>query len=227
MTLNLFDQFNIPQLFNITLLPAIMLLPTAALQIKTNRLKANRLTTIYNWLIKKMMKTTMSKMSLLGQKWAPIMTATLLLLIIMNTVGLLPYTYTPTTQLSTTLALAIPLWTATVLTGMRNHPTRSIAHLLPEGTPTPLVPILILIETASLLIRPVALGVRLMANLTAGHLLLQLISLATITTMATTTTASIFLATLLVLLTTLEMAVALIQAYVFTLLITLYLQENS
>nr|QKG02539.1 ATP synthase F0 subunit 6 [Diploderma splendidum] len=227
MMLNLFDQFNIPQLFNITLLPAIMLLPMMAMQVKTNRLKDNRLTTLYNWLIKKMMKTTMSKTSTLGQKWAPIMAATLLLIIIMNTTGLLPYTYTPTTQLSTTLALAAPLWAATVMTGMRNHPTRSIAHLLPEGTPTPLVPALILIETASLLIRPVALGVRLMANLTAGHLLLQLISLATLTTVHTTPAASMSLTLLLALLTILEMAVALIQAYVFALLVTLYLQENS
>nr|YP_010130631.1 ATP synthase F0 subunit 6 [Diploderma micangshanensis]QPZ51730.1 ATP synthase F0 subunit 6 [Diploderma micangshanensis] len=227
MTLNLFDQFNIPQLFNITLLPAIMLLPMMMLQIKTCRFKKPRLTTLYNWFIKMMMKTTMSKASPLGQKWAPVMTATLLLLIMLNTTGLLPYTYTPTTQLSMTLALAIPLWTATVLTGARNYPTRSVAHLLPEGTPTLLVPILILIETASLLIRPVALGVRLMANLTAGHLLLQLISTATLATLAITPITSIFLAALLVLLTTLEMAVAMIQAYVFTLLVSLYLQENS
>nr|QUS63992.1 ATP synthase F0 subunit 6 [Diploderma vela] len=227
MALNLFDQFNIPQLFNITLLPAIMLWPTMIVQIKNPRLINNRLTTLYAWLIKKMMKTMMSKTSPLGQKWAPMMAALLMLLVAMNTTGLLPYTFTPTTQLSMTLALAIPLWSATVMMGMRNSPTQSLAHLLPEGTPTMLVPILILIESISLLIRPVALGVRLMANLTAGHLLLQLISLASISALNTTPAASILLITLLVLLTALEMAVALIQAYVFTLLLTLYLQENS
>nr|YP_009517778.1 ATP synthase F0 subunit 6 [Pseudocalotes microlepis]AQU64359.1 ATP synthase F0 subunit 6 [Pseudocalotes microlepis]QGN67002.1 ATP synthase F0 subunit 6 [Pseudocalotes microlepis] len=227
MTLNLFDQFNTPQLFNTSLLPAILLLPIMIVQIKTYRLKNNRLTTIYTWLIKKTMKTIMVKMPPLGQKWTPMLTALVLLLATMNTTGLLPYTFTPTTQLSTTLALAAPLWLATVMTGMRNFPSRSLAHLLPEGTPTPLIPILIFIETASLLIRPLALGVRLTANLTAGHLLLQLVSLAIMATMSTTMAASAFTATLLVLLTILEMAVALIQAYVFALLITLYLQENA
>lgn len=85
---------------------------------------------------------------------------------------------------------------------------------------------LVIIETASLLIRPIALGVRLTANLTAGHLLIQLTSTAVLALInSITLTASITLITL-ILLTCLEIAVALIQAYVFVLLLTLYLQEN-
>lgn len=111
-----------------------------------------------------------------------------------------------------------------MLVGLRNQPTTSLAHLLPTGTPIPLIPILIIIETISLLIRPIALGVRLTANLTAGHLLITLIST---TALSLTPPLAAITAVLLLLLTALEIAVALIQAYVFTLLLSLYLQENT
>uniref|UniRef100_A0A8D2J5T7 ATP synthase F(0) complex subunit a n=1 Tax=Varanus komodoensis TaxID=61221 RepID=A0A8D2J5T7_VARKO len=86
---------------------------------------------------------------------------------------------------------------------------------------------LILIETISLLIRPLALGVRLTANLVAGHLLLQLISMATFAIISSLPAIALLTSLTLLLLTLLEFAVALIQAFVFTLLLTLYLQENS
>jgi len=140
--------------------------------------------------------------------------------------GLLPYTFTPTTQLSLNMGLAVPLWLATVIIGMRNQPTHALGHLLPEGTPTPLIPVLIIIETISLFIRPLALGVRLTANLTAGHLLIQLIATAAFVLLPLIPTVAILTATLLFLLTLLEVAVAMIQAYVFVLLLSLYLQEN-
>uniref|UniRef100_A0A8B9RWV5 ATP synthase F(0) complex subunit a n=1 Tax=Accipiter nisus TaxID=211598 RepID=A0A8B9RWV5_9AVES len=94
------------------------------------------------------------------------------------------------------------------------------------STPTPLIPALILIETTSLLIRPLALGVRLTANLTAGHLLIQLISTASTVLLPILPTVSILTTLILLLLTILEIAVAIIQAYVFVLLLSLYLQEN-
>lgn len=140
--------------------------------------------------------------------------------------GLLPYTFTPTTQLSVNLGLAVPLWLATVLIGMRNQPNLSLAHLLPEGTPLLLIPILIIIETISLIIRPIALGVRLTANLTAGHLLIQLISTGFFVLLSLQPIAAVFTGALLLILSILELAVAIIQAYVFVLLLSLYLQEN-
>lgn len=89
-----------------------------------------------------------------------------------------------------------------------------------------LIPILIVIETLSLFIRPLALGVRLTANLTAGHLLIQLIATAVFVLGPLIPTVALLTAILLVLLTLLEIAVAIIQAYVFVLLLSLYLQEN-
>nr|AIK28355.1 ATP synthase subunit 6 [Eupsittula canicularis] len=226
MILTFFDQFSSPYLLGIPLISLSMLLPPLLLPMPNNRWITNRLSTLQLWTINMITKQLMIPLNKPGHKWAIILTSLMMLLLMTNLLGLLPYTFTPTTQLSMNMALAFPLWFATLLTGLRNQPTTSLGHLLPEGTPTPLIPALIVIETISLLIRPLALGVRLTANLTAGHLLIQLISTATITLLPIMPTVSALTATVLLLLTILEVAVAMIQAYVFVLLLSLYLQEN-
>nr|NP_115446.1 ATP synthase F0 subunit 6 [Struthio camelus]O21402.1 RecName: Full=ATP synthase subunit a; AltName: Full=F-ATPase protein 6 [Struthio camelus]AAD09388.1 ATPase 6 [Struthio camelus]AAK53345.1 ATPase 6 [Struthio camelus]QOD97458.1 ATP synthase F0 subunit 6 [Struthio camelus]CAA72749.1 ATPase6 [Struthio camelus] len=226
MNLSFFDQFASPQLLGIPLILLSLLFPTLLLPSPNNRWINNRLSTLQLWFLQLITKQLMMPLNKAGHKWALILTSLMTFLLLINLLGLLPYTFTPTTQLSMNMALAFPLWLATLLTGLRNQPSISLGHLLPEGTPTPLIPALILIETTSLLIRPLALGVRLTANLTAGHLLIQLISTATLALLPTMPTISVLTATVLLLLTILELAVAMIQAYVFVLLLSLYLQEN-
>nr|AQW42124.1 ATP synthase F0 subunit 6 [Corvus splendens]AQW42137.1 ATP synthase F0 subunit 6 [Corvus splendens]AQW42150.1 ATP synthase F0 subunit 6 [Corvus splendens]AQW42163.1 ATP synthase F0 subunit 6 [Corvus splendens]UQK93907.1 ATP synthase F0 subunit 6 [Corvus splendens] len=226
MNLNFFDQFSSPSLLGIPLILIAMTFPALLLSTQNNRWITDRLSTLQSWFISLITKQLMMPLSNKGHKWALILTSLMLFLLLINLLGLLPYTFTPTTQLSMNLALAIPLWLATLLTGLRNQPSISLAHLLPEGTPTPLIPALVLIETTSLLIRPLALGVRLTANLTAGHLLIQLISTATASLVSTMPMISLLTLLVLFLLTVLEVAVAMIQAYVFVLLLSLYLQEN-
>nr|YP_009107365.1 ATP synthase F0 subunit 6 [Falco columbarius]AIU39002.1 ATP synthase F0 subunit 6 [Falco columbarius] len=226
MNLSFFDQFSSPYLMGIPLALLSILFPTMLLPFPNTRWINNRLITLQSWLIHLITKQLMMPLNKKGHKWALILTSLMILLLTINLLGLLPYTFTPTTQLSMNMALAFPLWFATLLTGLRNQPTISLGHLLPEGTPTPLIPALIMIETTSLLIRPLALGVRLTANLTAGHLLIQLISTATATLLPIMPTVSALTTLVLLLLTILEVAVAMIQAYVFVLLLSLYLQEN-
>nr|ABO38893.1 ATPase subunit 6 [Notarius grandicassis] len=226
MALNLFDQFMSPTYLGIPLIAISLTLPWILIPSPTNRYVNNRLVSIQNWFIKTFTQQLLAPMNPGGHKWAMILTSLMVFILTLNMLGLLPYTFTPTTQLSLNMGLAVPLWLATIIIGMRNQPTAALGHLLPEGTPTPLIPGLIIIETISLFIRPLALGVRLTANLTAGHLLIQLISTATITLMPLMTTVAALTAILLVLLTLLEIAVAFIQAYVFVLLLSLYLQEN-
>nr|YP_009590219.1 ATP synthase F0 subunit 6 [Piranga olivacea]AAM70754.1 ATP synthase 6 [Piranga olivacea]QBM10051.1 ATP synthase F0 subunit 6 [Piranga olivacea]QBM10064.1 ATP synthase F0 subunit 6 [Piranga olivacea] len=226
MNLSFFDQFSSPSLLGIPLILISMTFPALLLPSLDNRWITNRLSTLQLWFINLVTKQLMMPLDKKGHKWALILTSLLIFLLLINLLGLLPYTFTPTTQLSMNLALAFPLWLATLLTGLRNQPSASLGHLLPEGTPTPLIPALILIETTSLLIRPLALGVRLTANLTAGHLLIQLISTATMALFSTMPVVSLLTLLVLFLLTILEVAVAMIQAYVFVLLLSLYLQEN-
>nr|AFD94216.1 ATPase 6 [Platysteira chalybea]AFD94238.1 ATPase 6 [Platysteira jamesoni] len=226
MNLSFFDQFSSPSLLGIPLILISMTFPALLLPSQNNRWITSRLSTLQLWFTNLVTKQLMMPLDKKGHKWALILTSLMIFLLLINLLGLLPYTFTPTTQLSMNMALAFPLWLATLLTGLRNQPSASLGHLLPEGTPTPLIPALILIETTSLLIRPLALGVRLTANLTAGHLLIQLISTATIALLSTMPMVSLLTLLVLFLLTILEVAVAMIQAYVFVLLLSLYLQEN-
>nr|ACV86984.1 ATPase subunit 6 [Culicicapa helianthea] len=226
MNLSFFDQFSSPSLLGIPLVLISLTFPALLLPSPSNRWITSRLSTLQLWTINMITKQLMTPLNKKGHKWAMILTSLMIFLLLINLLGLLPYTFTPTTQLSMNLALAFPLWLATLLTGLRNQPSASLGHLLPEGTPTPLIPALILIETTSLLIRPLALGVRLTANLTAGHLLIQLISTATMALSSTMPAVSLLTLLVLFLLTILEVAVAMIQAYVFVLLLSLYLQEN-
>nr|UBD07282.1 ATP synthase F0 subunit 6 [Synapturanus sp. AF238] len=226
MTMNLFDQFSSPSTIGIPLIYIAMITPWLLFPTPSNRWLQNRLLTSQQWAIKNFLKQILPPINTAGHKWAFPLTSLLLLLVGMNLLGLLPYTFTPTTQLSMNLAIAFPLWLATTIIGFKDQTTTSLAHLLPEGTPTPLIPSLIIIETISLLIRPLTLGVRLTANMTAGHLLIQLTSMASIALMSSPLMAPMVLIALL-LLTILEIAVAVIQAYVFVLLLSLYLQENT
>lgn len=226
MTINLFDQFISPTLLGVPLLVLAIIIPWTLFPKPSTRWLNNRLLTVQSWFIINFVKQIFQPINFKGHKWAILLTTLIIFLISLNIIGLLPYTFTPTTQLSLNLALAFPLWLATVLIGFRINTTIALSHLLPIGTPIFLIPVLVIIETISLFIRPLALAVRLTANLTAGHLLIQLVSIAIFFLISVIPTVAAITAILLFLLTILEVAVAIIQAYVFVLLLSLYLQEN-
>nr|QWQ55616.1 ATP synthase F0 subunit 6 [Ruidocollaris sinensis] len=139
-----------------------------------------------------------------------------------NFLGLFPYIFTSSSHLTMTLTLALPLWLSFLIYGWINHTQHMLAHLVPQGTPPLLMPFMVCIETISNLIRPGTLAIRLAANMIAGHLLLTLLG-------NTGSLLSLPLTTILIssqmALLTLESAVAIIQAYVFTILTTLYASE--
>nr|AAK71711.1 ATP synthase 6 [Astyanax mexicanus] len=226
MALNFFDQFLSPTHLGIPLVLIAMIFPWVLYPSPSNRWLNNRLVTLQGQFFNRFTQQLLLPLNQGGHKWALILLSLMVFLLSINMLGMLPYTFTPTTQLSLNMGFAVPFWLATVIIGMRNQPTAALGHLLPEGTPVPLIPVLIIIETISLFIRPIALGVRLTANLTAGHLLIQLIATAISVLMPTMTVVALLTLVVLLLLTILEVAVAMIQAYVFVLLVSLYLQEN-
>nr|YP_002265566.1 ATP synthase F0 subunit 6 [Priasilpha obscura]ACF35112.1 ATP synthase F0 subunit 6 [Priasilpha obscura] len=144
------------------------------------------------------------------------------LILFNNFLGLFPYIFTGTSHMTLTLALALPLWMSFMIYGWTNNTIHMLAHLVPQGTPPILMPFMVCIETISNIIRPGTLAVRLSANMIAGHLLLTLLG-------NTGPMMSMWLLNLLIitqlLLLALESAVSIIQAYVFSVLSTLYSSE--
>nr|QIM14744.1 ATP synthase F0 subunit 6 [Peromyscus melanophrys] len=226
MNENLFASFITPTMMGIPIVILIIMLPSILL-FSSKRLVTNRYLSLLHWLIKLITKQMMLIHTPKGRTWSLMLVSLMMFIGSTNLLGLLPHTFTPTTQLSMNLGMAIPLWAGAVILGFRHKLKSSLAHFLPQGTPISLIPMLIIIETISLFIQPMALAVRLTANITAGHLLIHLIGGATLVlTSISPPTASITFI-ILALLTILEFAVALIQAYVFTLLVSLYLHDNT
>nr|AVT43664.1 ATP synthase F0 subunit 6 [Agathymus mariae lajitaensis] len=141
-----------------------------------------------------------------------------------NFLGLFPYIFTSTSHLTISLSISISLWLSFMFYGWLNNSQHMFIHLIPQGTPTVLMPFMVLIETISNIIRPGTLAVRLTANMIAGHLLLTLLSSTNILLPNYIVMLMIFIQILLL---TLELAVAIIQSYVITVLSTLYSSETN
>nr|QLD22611.1 ATP synthase F0 subunit 6 [Hadrosciurus ignitus] len=226
MNENLFASFITPTLMGLPIVIFIIAFPNILFP-SPSRLVNNRLVSLQQWLIQLVLKQMMTMHNLKGRTWSLMLISLIMFIGSTNLLGLLPHSFTPTTQLSMNLGMAIPLWAGAVITGFRHKTKASLAHFLPQGTPIPLIPMLVIIETISLFIQPMALAVRLTANITAGHLLMHLIGGATLVLTSISTPTAMITFIILVLLTILEFAVALIQAYVFTLLVSLYLHDNT
>ena len=145
-------------------------------------------------------------------------------IVIINVSALYPHVFPLTAQLVITLSLALFhwLWT-TFLPRWIKKSNHTLTHLVPQGTPPALINFIVLIELIRRIIRPLTLCVRLTANMIAGHLLLTLLGNIMITTPIWSVP---LMFPLPLVLTILEIAVALIQSYVFMTLITLYIEET-
>nr|YP_011014827.1 ATP synthase F0 subunit 6 [Gergithus frontilongus]WQB38508.1 ATP synthase F0 subunit 6 [Gergithus frontilongus] len=141
-----------------------------------------------------------------------------MLIMINNLMGLFPYTFTPTSHMSISMTMALPMWMMMMMYSWINFTNKMFLHLLPQNTPSMIMPMMIVIETTGLIIRPISLSVRLMANMIAGHLLMTLLG---------DMNQNMFLLTtpLKMILMSFESSISIIQAYVFSTLITLYSSE--
>nr|YP_010953277.1 ATP synthase F0 subunit 6 [Olinga feredayi]WMQ76537.1 ATP synthase F0 subunit 6 [Olinga feredayi] len=176
---------------------------------------------IFNYLHKEF-KLLMGSFSLNGSTFIFI---SLFYLILMNNfLGLAPYIFTCTSHMTLTLSLALPLWMSFMIYGWLNNTQHLLAHMIPQGTPSALMSFMVIIESISILIRPMTLAIRLMANMIAGHLLITLMSNTGIHLSFTLLNILILSQILLLML---ESAVTIIQSYVFSILSTLYSTEMN
>nr|AWN56375.1 ATP synthase F0 subunit 6 [Scaptocoris castanea] len=180
-----------------------------------------------SWSMQNMMLTLHEEFkTLLNQKQVSgstlLLTSMLMFILVNNITGILPYTFTSSSHLTFTLTLALPAWSSVMLFGWISNTKSMLAHLVPTSTPMMLMPFMVMIESISNLIRPGSLAVRLTANMIAGHLLMSLLGN---TATNNNTYPLLFMIPLQMMLMTFEIAVALIQAYVFSVLSTLYTSE--
>lgn len=161
----------------------------------------------------------------MGEKWGrrftPFLLTLFLFILTCNLLGLVPGGFTATSNLNVTGSLAIISFLVFVLTGMYAlGPVGYVKHMVPAGTPLAIAPLVIFLEVISMLVRPAALMIRLAANMTAGHIVIMIIlGFIILFESIALATVSVPLAAAIMLL---ELIVAFIQAYVFTLLTALY-----
>lgn len=146
------------------------------------------------------------------------------IIIVNNLLGLFPYIFTRTSHMVISLTLSVPVWLSLIIFGWLKKTNYMFQHLVPQGTPSILIPFIVLIESIRNVIRPGTLAVRLSANIIAGHLIISLLGNQVANSENSILILLIFIQILLIIL---ETAVAVIQAYVFATLSTLYCSEVS
>ena len=156
-----------------------------------------------------------------GRKYFPFIFTLFMFILVGNLVGMIPFAYTFTSQIIVTFVMAATIFIGVTVIGLVRHGLHFFSLFVPSGTPLILAPLLIPIEVISYFVRPVSLSVRLFANMMAGHTMMKVFGGFTVL-LGVLGVAPIIL---LVALTGFEIMVAVLQAYVFTVLTCLYLND--
>nr|QKE23764.1 ATP synthase F0 subunit 6 [Amethystea caerulea] len=163
------------------------------------------------------------------QKYFPCISVTLTFLLFCNLQGMIPYSFTVTSHFLITLGLSFSLFIGITIVGFARNGLHFLSFSLPAGVPLPLAPFLVLLELIPYSFRALSLGIRLFANMMAGHSLVKILS-GFAWTMLCMGDPLYFIGDLgplliVLALTGLELGVAILQAYVFTILICIYLND--
>ena len=156
-----------------------------------------------------------------GRQYFPFIFTLFMFILFGNLLGMIPFSYTFTSQIIVTFAMAITIFIGVTVIGLIRHGLHFFTLFFPSGTPIALAPLLVPIEIISYFVRPVSLSVRLFANMMAGHTMMKVFGGFAVV-MGVFGVAPVIL---LVALTGFEILVAVLQAYVFTVLTCMYLND--
>jgi len=225
-------DFSITNIFLTNLLTVFFLCFIVFFNIKTNaffltpNLWQTFIETIYNIIIQLLFDNLNKK----GEQYFPFITVLFLFILLSNLIGLIPYSFTVTSHLIVTFTLSFTVFIGVNIIGIKIHKLNMLSFFLPANTSFGLALLLVPIEFISYIFKPISLGVRLFANLMAGHTLLKVIvGFAWSILLLDNFFLSIFHIVpllILILLMGLELGVAIIQAYVFTILTCIYLNDS-
>lgn len=163
-----------------------------------------------------------------GMKFFPLVLSLFMFIMMSNVVGLIPYTFTVTSHIIITAALALTVFFTVIIYGISKHGLHWFNLFLPSGIPGWMAPMIIIIELLSFLSRPISHSVRLFANMLAGHITLKLVASFVVmmgSIGALGAIGAIAPLALTIALTALELLVAVLQAYVFAILTCIYLND--
>jgi ATP synthase subunit 6 len=163
-----------------------------------------------------------------GEKYFPFISVIFTFVLFSNLIGLIPYSFTTTSHLIVTFTLSFSIFIGINIICIQRHKFHMMSLFIPSNTSFGLALLLVPIELISYIFRPISLGVRLFANLMAGHTLLKVIVGFSWSMLLLEDLLAVFHVLpllILVLLMGLELGVALIQAYVFTILTCIYLND--
>jgi F-type H+-transporting ATPase subunit a len=163
-----------------------------------------------------------------GMKFFPFVFSIFMFVLVANLIGVIPYTFSVTSHLIVTLALALMVFLTVLLYGIYKNGLKFFKLFVPSGIPMYILPLIVVIEIISFLSRPVSHSVRLFANMLAGHITLKVFA-GFVASMGAIGAAGAVGAVLPLAMTTalsaLEMLVAFLQAYVFAILTCIYLND--
>ena len=157
-----------------------------------------------------------------GRKYFPIVFTLFMFVLLGNLLGMVPYSFTFTSHIVVTFAMAIVIFIFVTILGFVKHGMHFFSFFAPPGTPAVMLPLLVPIEVISYLSRPISLSVRLFANMLAGHTLIKVIA-GFIPALGVI--FGVLPLALVVALTGLEILIAFLQAYVFAILTCLYIND--
>jgi F-type H+-transporting ATPase subunit a len=155
-----------------------------------------------------------------GMKYFPLIFTVFMFILFCNLLGMIPTSFTVTSHIIVTFAMAAVLFCGIILIGLAKHGLHFFSLFLPKGTPLWMAWLMIIIELVSFLARPVSLSIRLAANMLAGHLLLKIIGGFVMIGLL-----GVFPFAFLLIFTGFEIFIACLQAYIFTLLACIYLND--
>ena len=231
------DQFKIKEIANIQLFRHDVIVTNSALfmiiasffiilyftlAFKNKRLVPTRLQLSGELFYNLITETVNQNVGIKGKKFVPLIFTLFMFIMVCNLFGMIPYGFTVTSHISITFALAMMVFLLVTLLGFILHGFHFFSLFLPAGTPWWLAPLMVLIELFAYLARPVSLSLRLAANMVAGHVLLKVIA-GFIVSMAFY--LKIFPIPFISVLIGFEIFVAILQAYIFTILSCVYLND--
>ncbi|MEM9627715.1 MAG: F0F1 ATP synthase subunit A [Pseudomonadota bacterium] len=160
-----------------------------------------------------------------GRKYFPFFFTLFTFILTGNMLGMIPGSFTFTSHIIVTFTMAMFVVVSVTVIALRKHGLHFFSFFVPKGVPGPVLPLLVPIEVLSYLIRPISLSVRLFVNMMAGHIMLKTFAGFIIALSGYFVIPALAPLALTVALSGLEFAIAFLQAYVFTVLSCIYLQE--